>query len=47
MKATTVSLNTFLKRAGIPPAGAIDVMVIDTEGFEWPILKSFDLAAWR
>jgi hypothetical protein len=22
------------------------VQVVDTEGFEWPILKNFDLASW-
>jgi FkbM family methyltransferase len=47
VKSTTVSLNTFLREQRVPKGGAIDVMVVDTEGFEWPILKGFDLAAYR
>ncbi len=43
---TTTSLNTFFKREKLPP-GAVDVMVVDVEGLEWPIFQGFDVAAWR
>jgi hypothetical protein len=47
VSARSVSLNTFLAATGIPAAGAIDVMVVDTEGYEWPILRAFDIARFR
>lgn len=46
VNATTKTLNSFCKEQGMK-AGEIDVMVVDTEGFEWPILRAFDLAAWK
>lgn len=30
-----------------PKLGPIDLLVIDVEGLEWPILKHFPVAAWR
>ncbi len=32
---------------GIGAAGPVDVMVIDVEGLEWPILRGFTIAKWR
>jgi len=46
IKTTTVALNTFFKGQGIA-AGEVDVMVVDVEGFEWPIFKGFDIARWK
>jgi hypothetical protein len=42
----TTSLDTFFRRERIAP-GAVDVMVIDVEGLEWPILQGFALATFR
>lgn len=39
---TTTSLNTFFTREGLAPR-LVDVLIIDVEGFEWPILRAFDL----
>lgn len=46
IKATTVSLNTFFTQQRIAP-GAVDVMVVDVEGFEWPILRAFNIAKYK
>lgn len=46
VKATTQTLDSFFKRAGLQP-GDVDVLVIDVEGFEMPILRPFPLAHWR
>lgn len=46
VKTTTLSLNTFFAREKIAP-GAVDVMVVDVDGFEWPIFQGFDLGKWR
>jgi FkbM family methyltransferase len=43
--ATTVQLNTFFKQQDIKP-GEVDVLVVDTEGFETPILRAFNLKRW-
>ena len=43
----TTSLDTFLARERIPAGGAIDVLVIDVEGLELPILRGFDLKRYR
>jgi hypothetical protein len=45
--AITVSLNTFMAREKIPAGGAIDLLVVDVEGLELPILRGFDLARYR
>ena len=42
---TTTSLDTFFRREKITPR-AVDVMVVDVEGLEWPIFQGFDLAHW-
>lgn len=42
----SVSLNTFFKNQTILP-GEVDVMVVDVEGFEWPIFKGFDIKFWK
>ena len=47
MVATTVCLDTFLKAQGVPAGGAIDVLVVDVEGLELPILRGFSLARFR
>jgi hypothetical protein len=45
--ATTVCLDSFLKAQGVPAGGAIDVLVVDVEGLELPILRGFSLARFR
>jgi hypothetical protein len=45
--ATTTSLNSFFKKEQIPSGGEIDLLVVDVEGFELPILKNFSLALYR
>jgi len=47
IKSTTMSLNTFCKQYQIPKKGIIDVMIIDVEGFEWPILRKFDIKTYQ
>ena len=44
--ATTISLNTFFSKQGFQP-GDVDVLVIDVEGLEWPILQGFDIKKWK
>jgi hypothetical protein len=45
--AKTVSLDTFMRQQGIAAGGAIDVLVVDVEGLELPILRGFSLARFR
>jgi len=47
VSATTTTLNSFFKKEGIPSGGAIDLLVVDVEGFELPILKDFHLSLYR
>jgi len=45
--AKTVCLDTFMRQQGVPAGGAIDVLVVDVEGLELPILRGFSLARFR
>ena len=47
VSAMTITLNSFFKKEGIPSGGAIDLLVVDVEGFELPILKDFHLSLYR
>ena len=47
VSAMTTTLNSFFKKEGIPSGGAIDLLVVDVEGFELPILKDFHLSLYR
>lgn len=47
IKSTTMSLNTLCTKYQLPKKGGIDVMIIDVEGFEWPILRSFDIKTYQ
>lgn len=47
VSASTITLNSFFKQANIPDKGEIDLLIVDVEGFELPILKNFSLAQYR
>lgn len=46
VQCRTQSLNSFFSRMSFLPR-QVDVLVIDTEGCEWPILRGFDMSRWR
>lgn len=46
VKTRSVALNTFFRQQKLAP-GHVDVMVLDVEGFEWPIIRGFDLAHFK
>jgi hypothetical protein len=39
-----VTLETLLRRSGLD---RVDLLVIDTEGYDWEIIRSIDFEAWR
>lgn len=46
--AITKKLDTFFEsQSDLKEPGVVDVMVVDTEGFEWPILREFNLKHYR
>lgn len=42
----TQKLDTFFAAQKIAP-GSVDVMVVDVEGFEWPIFQGFSIKKWK
>jgi hypothetical protein len=39
-------MDSFYAKERIAP-GEVDVMVVDVEGFEWPIFQGFAIKKWK